>query len=473
MSPREAVSRLVYGITHPEQELTRLQAFVRDSYHHIAHAYQILMGGRAPQLAAALAYRTLFSLVPVLALTLVVLRGVFGEEGIRTGMDRLMDFLGLDHLSLSPQVEGPPAPAPLMLPETADPAMGGPGLAEQIERFTSNAVDRITDVNIGIITVVSLLVFIYAALSLMIQIEQSFNAVCRARRGRSLMARLTTYWTLLTLGSMLVFVSFIVGSNYLNQFTSVSWLSWAKGPLGWLTDIGSVWLVLIFAFTQMPTARVKLYPAAIGAFLSAVVWTACRSGLQWFVSNMSSAQVAVYGALAVLPLFLLWVYVTWFTILGGLAVAWSIQTAKSAIRRGEKEETPDTVLVDPLAVVAVLRLAGEAFTRGRRVGIAEFVERLGLPRRPIEMITDKLVERGFLHRLGDDAGPSARFVLALPADKIMLDDALRSVQAVTATGREVGAETPGPDATRINELREVQLDSLKGVSLAGVIGDQS
>lgn len=463
MNLRDIGQRIAHGFAHPDEELTHLQKFLRAGWFVGGESWRILARARGPQLSAALAYRTIFSLVPVLVLTLVAMRAVFGEEGITKGLHQFMSFIGISQIRLNADA----IPAEMMGPYLpGDPQVEAQLAVESLlDSFIENAVSRVTNINVGIVAVVSLLVFIYAAISLMVQVEQSFNAICEAKRGRRLMVRVTTYWTLLTLGAPIVFASFVAGTSYLAALANVpDWLWWAKGPLWFLINVGSVWLVLVFAYTQMPTTRLGVRASAVGALLAAVSWTACRDALTFFIRDMSSSHVAIYGAIALLPIFLMWVYITWVLILLGLAVARAIHTAPAVRAAAAMPEETTAKLVDPLAAVGLLRMVARGFERGRQVSAPELVERLGISAGAVETIAESLVGAGFLVQVDDDV--RVIYALARPADRIMLDDAVRAVQGATTLGER--RDDREEEVQALRALREMQLKPLHGVSLAGV-----
>ncbi|MEO1130379.1 MAG: YihY/virulence factor BrkB family protein, partial [Planctomycetota bacterium] len=377
-------------------ELTRLQRFIRKSLDLGRYGAQMLVRDRAPQMAAALAYRTLFSLIPVLVLTLVVLKAFLGADGIRSGMNDLMGWLGFDEIAVETRgsVEGDPEE---MTAEERDAAEVS--INEFLNEFIDNAVLRVEGINTGAITLVGIAIFIYAALSLLIQIEQSFNAVCRAPTGRNMIVRLTTYWTLLTLGSLAVFASFTVGEGYQQALQRLpTWLEWAGRPIQLATRVGITWLLLLFAYTRMPNTRVRIKPAAIGAFVAAAMWELAKSGLTLFIRNAIDGQVAVYGSIALLPIFLLWVYVTWLIVLFGLEVTHILQTAHRA-----RERLPDgPILVDPNVAVLIMREIAAAFHRGDGLSFDEIVEGTGLREDVVERIIAQLIGERLLNRVDID-----------------------------------------------------------------------
>jgi len=347
VSLRTLIGRVTDAVKHPEAEYGRLERTVRSAVAISRVSRQQLRHDRASMMAAALTYRTIFSIVPLLVLSLVLIKAFFGPEAIRSALRRFMEFTGLSEL------------------ETA----GGDDVSREtigqwIEGFVTNATAYIQDINFGAITVASLAVFIYAALSLFMMIEQSFNTVYRARESRDLLKRLLSYWGLLTLGffPLMLSIGFI---EWLRQSAQglPGWLAWASWLIGYTASACLTWLIFTAAYKAVPNTRVHMRSARTGALVAAVLWELAKGGLSAFVGSVMSKQAAVYGSLAVVPVFMLWVYVTWLIVLFGLQIARIIQTVGSegALRMSAAmDERP--VLVSPASAIVLMRDIGEVAT---------------------------------------------------------------------------------------------------------------
>lgn len=382
------------------------------------HGGRQLVRDRAPQLAAALSYRTVFSLIPVLVLSLIALKAFYGESGIRDLLDRVMSYLGFSELTIRGQGDEGTEAVRLEV-------------AEMIEQFVQRATQSVTQINFTAITVVSIGLFVYAAISLLIQIEQAFNQVCKAGSGRRLVSRLTTYWTLLTLGSIALVASLVVGDQLRGALERLpEWLSWAAYPMGAFIQLGATWLLFLLAYTRMPNTRVELWPAAIGSLFAGLLWEGAKFGLSHYVGMISKGQTAVYGSLALVPLFLLWVYITWLIVLFGLEVAYAVQTlrAESLHRR---LTTRGPAVIDSLASIAVMREIARDFNMGRASNPDKVAARCGLPETVVDALCDRLREAGLVRRVESERGESC-ISLARPAESINAAEVLKATRAQEA-----------------------------------------
>lgn len=168
------------------------------------------------------------------------------------------------------------------------------------------------------LTAVGLLFLVVTALMLMATIEQTFNEIWRVTNRRKAVYRFLAYWAILTLGPLLLGLSLSVTSAVLS-------LSLFRGA----GVFGSVWQFFVgtvpfFATTAafmllymlVPNANVYWRHALVGSLISAVLFEIAKRGFALIVVKYSSYQL-VYGAIAALPVFLIWIYVSWAIILMG------------------------------------------------------------------------------------------------------------------------------------------------------------
>lgn len=428
-----------------------------------------LVRHRAPQMAAALAYRTIFSLIPMLVLALVILKAFVGEGGIRYGLTKAMEYSGISELELVAETNGPGSGVLV----GADTQVGPPApepparVSEHIEDFVEKTVDRLQSINFGLITVVGVVVLIYAAFSLLLQVEQAFNIVYRAPSGRRIVVRLTNYWVLVTAGSLAVFFGFLISdrsSELLASLPASAW--WIVRPLDLLLKVGLTWLILLFAYTRMPNARVAIAPAAVGAAIAAGLWELCKGGLGRFVSAFTgpeSAQVAVYGSLALVPLFFLWIYVTWLLVLFGLEVAFALHMVTSG-RAAALEKLDQRSIIDPSVAVVLVRAAAERFNEGKSSNVAELAERTGLAEVTVERLLDHMATKGILHRVERSADDDA-FALARPPESITAGDVIAAMYDLT--GGLSGPDSPAArrDQALLDTVRRAEITALAPLNL--------
>ena len=190
------------------------------------------------------------------------------------------------------------------------------------------------------LTAAGLAFLIVTALMLMATIEQTFNDIWRVPHKRKAMYRFLTYWAILTLGPILVGLSLSLTSALVvppsvrdaSFFTAV-W-AWFLRLLPFLIELAA----FVLLYTVVPNVAIKFRHAVLGSLFTAVLFEVAKSGFATMVLKYSS-YTFVYGAIAALPVFLIWVYLSWvIVLLGAVIVALAPQwggVTPSQIRRAE------------------------------------------------------------------------------------------------------------------------------------------
>ncbi|KRE90971.1 ribonuclease BN [Frateuria sp. Soil773] len=193
----------------------------------------------------------------------------------------------------------------------------GETVQKTIEGFADNASK---------LTGISILVMLFSAVSMMISIEDRLNRIWRVHQPRSWGSRLLLYWAALTLGPILV-VGGIAVTSYV---TAMPLLHGAYdlgvgigqrllGVLPFVVTFVTLWLM----YTVIPNRQVSRRDAAIGALLGAVLFEIARWGFAEFVRHANTYS-QIYGALAAIPIFLLWIYLSWVIVILAASIAASL-----------------------------------------------------------------------------------------------------------------------------------------------------
>jgi len=175
------------------------------------------------------------------------------------------------------------------------------------------------------LTGISILVMLFSAVSMMISIEDRLNRIWRVRKPRGWASRLLLYWAALTLGPILV-VGGLALSSYI---TALPMLHAAADQIATQSRLLNLlpfvitFVTLVLMYTMVPNRRVSWRHAAIGALLGAILFEFARWGFTEFIRNSPNYE-EIYGALAAIPIFLLWIYLSWIIVILGASIAASI-----------------------------------------------------------------------------------------------------------------------------------------------------
>ena len=431
-SIRHAIEWVRLAVTQPIGQLTAMQASIRRWFEVLRYCARHLGEDQAPVLAAALAFRVLFGLVPVLVVVTVVSRSVL-QDSFPSFVRTIIERLGLGSVSLSADTDG-----------------AASNLGTWMEGLVANA----SHVNLSALGWVGFGVVIFSALWVLVTIEDGFNRIYRAPKGRSWLKRLLVYWFLLTFPAALggVLPYFTGGVSSIKEgLPDWTWL-------GTLIDItaGSLftWILLLMAYLWVPNTRVEVKPAMAGALVAAILIEAAKHLLGIYTTHALTLN-KLYGSLGLIPLFMFWMYLMWMFVLFGLEISAIIQTLRGRGVEVLASGNNEARLVAPSIAIQIVQKVGDGFESGRPMTQEDLSNELGIEPELTRLLIDRLTTIGVLARLD----PPERITLARPTTAIDLDQVL-----------EIGFElADGPTGTSdpiLNRLRNAQKSAIQGLHLA-------
>ncbi len=311
-------------------------------------------------------------------------------------------------------------------------------------------VDQILSLPFGAIGAIGVLTLIYASISMLTEIERAFNNVYRAQVGKSWGKRIIQYWTIITLVPILLFSAFYASE----QFRGIG-----VGFAGSVVSVAITALLLLLAYEIIPNTRVHMRSGVVGALVAAILWELAKWGFRQYL-GYSASYAKLYGSMALLPLFMLWIYLTWLIILFGLQVSYGLQHYDAAKRIDE--EDAEERLTDPASVLGVVAVIAERFRRGKSTGAALLADELHLPAGVIDTMLNKLARAGVINPVD---GPFDNYALAKPAEEIPLEGLVAAMGEITDSG-QIGS---GSWTSSIERLRHAQLDIIRGQSVANLL----
>lgn len=248
--------------------------------------------------ASSMAYITLFSLIPSLA-AIFSLISLFSPLMIDHGQGENLIEQGKTFI-LSNLAAG-----------------SGDQVVEYIESFLANLdVKRIGLTGFAGIVVTLIL--------LIRQIEIALNKIFAVLKPRNIVTRFVYFWTFLTLGTFLLSLSFgVLASVQLPSFLSIIegtplHSEDAKSAWSSVVPFAAQWLFFAFVYQLVPNCKVDIKGAIIGGGVAALLLTIASAVYGYYLSTFSNYQ-AIYGAVAAIPSFLLWLYILWLiTLLGAI-----------------------------------------------------------------------------------------------------------------------------------------------------------
>ena len=278
-----------------------------------------------------------------------------------------------------------------LVPDTiARPVLGA------ITQFSSRAS------RLGIFGLVAL---VFSAIALMLTIDRALNAIWRVRKPRPIAQRVLVYWSAVTLGPLLLGVSLTATSYALSASTGYL----GPMPMGLGVAIGAGEFVVVSLgvaalFHYVPNTHVRWRHALTGGLFVAIGFVLAKRLLALYFRTVPTYAM-IYGAFATVPIFLVWIYLSWIIVLLGAVLAAYAPVAGMQVGRWPAGAGSRFHLA--LVIVRALRDAKNAGQRGMSGG--ELSKTLGTDPLQIDPLLDALVEIDWVGKLAEEGDP--RYVL--------------------------------------------------------------
>jgi len=386
-----------------------------------------LSSGELTLRAMSLVYTTMLAIVPLLAFSFSVLKGL----GFHQRLEPLLsNFL-----------------APL-----------GPRSAE----LTANIIGFVDNVSGSALAGVSLLLLLFTALSMAQKVEDSFNFVWRVDRPRSFGRRFSEYLSVMLIGPLLMSVAMgmtgtVASTTLVSRLQQIEPFGTLIVFWGQLTPYLLVIATFTFLYAFVPNTTVRLRTAVFGGILAGVMWAAIGGLFAQFVVG-ATRTVVIYSGFAIVIVAMLWLYVSWLILLVGAQFTFYYQNP-DYLNLGWRKPTASNELRERLALSTML-LVGRDFeepTHGWRV--QSLAARIGAPRHLLEPVIGALREARLLEETAEQ-----KLIPARDLRRITLEEILNVVR------RSEGAEPKHWNPT-VRALTEHLNAAIKGAVRESTLAD--
>ncbi len=380
--------------------------------------------------AMSLVYTTLLSVVPLIAFSFSVLKGLGKHKELEP---LLYDFL-----------------APL-----------GP----QGEQITQQVIALVDNVKGSVLGGVSLAFFIYTAISMVQKVEESFNYVWYVSKPRSFARRFSEYFFVLLIGPILMVTA--LGMLTSIRSNAVVQMILTNESLGRIFVVASqltpyllITGVFTFLYMYMPNTKVKFKAALVGGLAGGFLWASAGAFFATFVLYASRTQL-IYSGFAVAITTLIWLYLSWLILLIGAQLAFYFQQP-AFLRIGRREPRLSNSMRERLAL-NVMYLVGKAFRDpDATTSIGEISQQLSMPSIALTPVTNALESAALLITTENEELLPGREMARIPLNDIL---------AVVRTQGETGSYRDPAWTAEIDALGDEMDGALAGVSADKTLSD--
>jgi membrane protein len=387
--------------------------------------------------AMALAFKTLLSLAPLLAVVFSILKA--------------FDF----HNRMEPALLEALAP-----------------LGEQGREVTAYLIGFVDKMSAGALGTVGLVTLFITVLSLMGTIEDAFNRIWHVKAPRKLTRKFSEYLSVILVGPVLVFAAMTItatlqSNTFVQKMISFQPFGTVILTLLKLVPYFTLWGAFTFLYVFIPNTRVKLGSALIGGLVGAILWQTVGWGFAVFVAS-STQYYAIYSSFAILLLFLLWLHIGWVIVLLGAQVAYACQHVR--FYQGERDLLANSPAGREQLALHLMFLIGRNFFNGLDpLSVTTLASQLCVPAGLVKDFMEILCQSRLLLSVAD----GETFVLARDPERISVKEILDSV-------RNSGMKPPPTQTAEERAIEELlrKVDAsvaktLEGKSLQSLIVEQS
>lgn len=417
----------IYG--QPLWKLTRIlrypYALLRD-----------ILRGDLTMRAMSLVYTTLLSVVPLIALSFSVLKGL--------GYHR--DFEPVLYSFLEP-------------------------LGDRGYELTKQVMDFVENVRGGVLGSLGLIFLLYTTISMIQKVEESFNFVWRVAQPRSLARRFSEYLSVMIVGPAVIvaalgMIATLANTSAVRALAKYEPFGSALVALGHLTPYVLVTAVFAFLYAFMPNTSVRARAAIIGGLFAGVVWAATGMIFASFVVE-STRTIVIYASFAIVIVALIWLHVSWLILLLGAQLAFYVQNPQY-LRPGRGEIHLNASLRERVALSIMCLIVTDYCNASHRWNTNRLAEHLDLPGAALSPIVTALERAKLLLSAEDETWVPAR-----DPQTIQLVEVLEAVRHDSAGPRLGRIRDVAPAVAAARAAEEAMAKSLEGQTVNDLVEKES
>lgn len=348
--------------------------------------------------ASALTFYTVFSIVPIAALIFGIAKGFGLEETLKA---QLCQYLA-----------------------------EYPGL---VDKVYAHAEALLREAKGGMVAGIGVVFLFWTVMKVIGNIETSFNHIWGVKKGRSLWRKVSDYMLMVVACPILIIASgsaTVLLSSRLSSFidSNISFLRGVSNPaILKLLPLVTAWLLFSFIYAFMPNTKVKWKSAVIAGVVSGTVYQVVQEGYIFLQVMLFTKYNSIYGGLAVLPLFLIWLQLSWLIVLFGAEISFAHQNLESY--EYEPHALDISYNLKKQLTVQVTMMIVKAYQQELKPPTdIELAHQSGIPVRQVRDILFRLIESGVVAKNSDNISGEAGYLPAIPAEKLTIQYVLEKIE---------------------------------------------
>ena len=422
-----------------EIELSSLSRLKRLGINFVRVVFLVFKGfqdNECPLHAASLTYSSLMAIVPILALALAILRGLGAGDWAEQRIAQSIVEMPL-----------------------------------QFQEFVTNLFTYVKNTNFATLGGIGLVLLLWTVVQVLGCVEMSFNRVWGVTLPRRLMRKFSDYLSIVMVVPILMVAATTINAALSNP-ALIHLLQERFGYAHFLYSrflsflpLLATWVAFVFLYKLMPNTRVLTMPAIVSGVIGGSLWV----GWQWVYIELQigiSRYNAIYGTLASVPVFLFWLYISWWIILLGAEIGFALQNY-STYKMEQKAHGASAQSRIMLALSIMSHAAQSMMINVPHFEINAYAHIHRVPVRLINEVVDALVKANLLADVSDGEG---RYVLLKVPDSIRVKDIINVMLQTGVTPRSLGLDMLNPAIRHVlGKMDAGSAEALKDFSIADLL----
>ncbi|SME89773.1 YihY/virulence factor BrkB family protein [Desulfovibrio gilichinskyi] len=338
------------------------------------------------------------------------------------------------------------------------------------EEVVAKMLEYVDNTNVKTLGTVGIATLLFTVLSTVGTVEKAFNVIWKVKKGRTFWRKFTDFFSVIFICPVAVIAATSVSVSIqkhavLASLQDIYGVSTMENFFIKLAPMVLIWVAFTFIYAFMPNTRVRLFSAGVGGIVAGTVWQLA----QWAYINWQigvSKYNAIYGSFAQLPIFLMWLYLSWVIVLLGSEISYAVQ---NVMLYRQQRFMPDASMEDLQKVsLLALSLMSVRFNSAQQAYYVEdLANDMGVPVSFLTPMLDKFVVSGLLVKGSDEEAEKDIYTFAVSPEKITL---LQILSILSGHGNGVTERINSSCmvyvSDLIDEMEQVLVDSGKDISLA-------
>lgn len=318
------------------------------------------------------------------------------------------------------------------------------------EEVVLRILEYINNTNVKTLGWIGMGTLLFTVLSTVGAIEKAFNLIWKVKKGRTFWRKFTDFFSVTLICPVAVILATSISVTVKQQVVvskieTIYGMSILESGLIYLAPFLTIWIAFTFIYAFMPNTKVRISAALIGGIVAGTIWqTAQWAYINWQIGV--SKYNAIYGSFAQLPLFLLWLYISWIIVLLGAEIAYGVQNVVT-FRQSRLVSASSIEDLQKFSLLALSVMSRRFEKAEPPYSVEELSEKMGIPVSFITTLFEMLVDEGLLVS-GNDLENNV-YAFAVTPERITVTYLLGSLSSY---GGGIAANIKSPEMDFVNGI---------------------